>query len=158
MITVKIPVSRQMEVPGAASIERKTTVSFRHAESTKEMLELVGNDAKKALALFNAGRWAELRTKVSNALANKTPQQRAADKLIDAYKTINPDLDEAAIKAMVLSMPGMKDALNAAMEAIPAETDEAYFEKSKDEAKDGEKAEGESADAPAEAAPAEVTA
>lgn len=136
MKEVKIPVTRILSVPGQADIERKTTVTFRHAESTQEMLELTGQNLAKVLDLFNSGRWAELRTKVSNKLANKSPEQRAVDKLIDAYKTINPTLDDGAIRAMVLSMPGMKQALESALESVPTETDEAFYAKSADEPAD----------------------
>lgn len=129
MKEVKIPVSRLLSIPGQADVERKTTVTFRHAESTQDMLALSGNELQKVLDLYNAGRWAELRTKVSNKLANKSPEQRAVDKLIDAYRVINPTLDENAIRAMVLSMPNMKQALDSALESVPAETDEAFYAK-----------------------------
>ncbi len=129
MKITKKPVSRVMAVPGQPDVERKTTVAFRDAENTNELLELSGNDLATALKFFNDGRWAALRTKVSNALANKTPEQRAVDKMIDAFKLINPTLTDEAVRAMVLSMPNMQAALTTALAAIPAETDESYFDK-----------------------------
>lgn len=151
MKEAKIPVTRVLTTPDGSDIERKTVVTFRNAESVNEMLALAANDLTKVLSLYNNGRWAELRTKVSNALANKTPQQRAADKLIESYKTIMPGLDEATIKQMVMSMPGMQDAMNTAMESIPAETDEAYFDRKKGSDDAAEENGEEKAEAPASA-------
>jgi hypothetical protein len=131
MKTEKIAVSRNVEIPGQKDEERKTTVTWRNAENAIEMLELVGNDAAKAMSYFNAGRWAEFRTKVSNALANKTPQQRAVDKMVSAFKSLNPMLSEAQVREIVLAMPNMQAAVGTASEVLPAEIDETYFDAKK---------------------------
>lgn len=135
----KIKVSRNVEVPGQADVERSTTVSFQAAENATEMLSLCGGDAAKAMSYFNAGRWAEFRTKVSNALANKTPQQRAVDKMIAAFKSINQGLSDEQVRNIVLAMPNMQTAVGNMADVLPAEIDETYF--------DNKSAEGESSDA-----------
>lgn len=134
----KISVSRTVEIPGQKDEERKTTVSWRNAETPAEMLELVGNDAAKAMSYFNAGRWAEYRTKVSNALANKTPQQRAVDKMVAAFKSLNPSLSDAQVREIVLAMPNMAAAVGTASEVLPAEIDETYFDAKKTGEGEGE--------------------
>lgn len=145
MKEVKIPVSRVLTIPGQDDVERKTTVTFRHAETTAEMLTLLDGKLDRVLEVFNAGRWTEFRTKVSNALANKTPEQRAIDKMIDSYKTLG--IEETQARAMILSIPGMADKLNAALASIPPEIDETFFANKANEA-------NETPDATPEGAPA----
>lgn len=123
-------VSRTLVIPGQKDVERSTTVSFKLAENAQEAVELCGGDTAKFLSYFNGGRWAELRTKVSNGLVNKSPQQRAVDKLISAFKTLNPKMSDAQLRAMALSVPGIADAVETASdEVLPAEIDESYFDK-----------------------------
>lgn len=131
----KIAVSRTVEIPGQKDEERKTTVSWRNAENAAEALELCGNDVAKFMSYFNSGRWAEFRTKVSNALANKTPQQRAVDKMVAAFKSLNPSLSDKQVREIVLAMPNMQTAVGTANEVIPAEIDETYFDSKKSDAK-----------------------
>jgi len=106
------------------------------------MLALCGADANKAMSYFNAGRWAEFRTKVSNALAGKTPEQRAVDKMVSAFKSINPSLSDEQVRSIVLAMPNMASATAKSVSKLPDEIDESYFEKNPE-------AEGESATHPA---------
>lgn len=154
MKTEKIAVSRTVTVPGQKDEERKTTVTFRSAENAAEMLALCGQDAAKAMTYFNAGRWAEFRTKVSNALANKTPQQRAVDQMVKAFSSLNPALSEEQVRQIVLAMPNMTVAVGTASEVLPAEIDETYFDAKKSEgAKDEEKSEGETEEKSEEPAP-----
>jgi hypothetical protein len=139
MKSEKIKVTRNVEIPGQKDEERSTTVTFKTAENAVEMLELCGNDSAKAMSYFNAGRWAEFRTKVSNALANKTPQQRAVDKMVAAFKTLNPALSDAQVRTIVLAMPNMAEAVGTASEVLPAEIDETYFDAKKSDATNEEK-------------------
>jgi hypothetical protein len=141
MKTDKIKVSRTVEVPGQKDEERATTVTFRNAETPAEMIELCGGDAAKAMSYFNGGRWADFRTKVSNALANKTPQQRAVDRMVAAFQSINPGLSEAQVRTMILAMPNMGTAVATASEVLPAEIDETYFDKKKADKTNGDSGE-----------------
>jgi hypothetical protein len=124
-----IKVSRTIEIPGQSDQERSTTVTFRTAETAQEMLALCGGDASKAMSYFNAGRWSEFRTKVSNALAGKTPEQRAVDKMVAAFKSINPSLSDEQVRSIVLAMPNMASATAKSVSKLPDEIDESYFEK-----------------------------
>lgn len=129
MKTTKTKVTRNIEVPGQSDQERATTVTFREAENAAEMIEICGGDNKKALDYFNSGRWAELRTKVSNALAGKTTEQRSVDKMISAFKAINPALSDEQVRTIVLAMPGMGDAVAKTTSPVPSEIDDTYFDK-----------------------------
>ena len=142
MLVEKIKVSRTVEVPGQKDEERDTTVSFRKAESAADMIELTGG-LDKALEYFNNGRWSELRTQVSNALAGKSTEQKAVDKMISAFRSLNPALTEEAARTMVLSMPNMEAATKVSSDILPKEIDDTYFVAKK------------AAKAPAEAAPAQ---
>lgn len=124
----KTKVSRTVETPGQSDQERSTTVSYKVAENAQEALEICGNDLAKFLSYFNGGRWAELRTMVSNTLANKTPAQRAVDKMISAFKTLNPSMSDAQLRTLALSVPGIAEAAQGGTDEVcPTETDEAYF-------------------------------
>lgn len=125
----KTEVSRVIETPGGPSVTRKTEVNFRSAENVQEMLELSGGDLKNVLSIFNSGRWSEIRTKCSNALAGKSPQQKAVEKMISAMKVMMPDLTDEQVKATVLSLPGMSAAASTSVEVLPAEIDDTYFDK-----------------------------
>lgn len=127
MTEVSYTVKRNVEGANGEKVDKQTKVKFRRAETITEMTEFAGNELGKALKFYNLGRWMTLRTKVSNSLANKTPKQRSAEKLLDAYATLNPGLDAATIRTLVLSMPGMADAFASAGADIPADTDEAYW-------------------------------
>lgn len=155
METQKIKVSRTVEVPGQKDVERSTTVSFRNAQTAAEALELCGNDVGKFMGYFNSGRWAELRTQISNTLANKTPQQRAVDKMISAFKLMNPKLSDTQLRAMALAVPGIADAAGTGVEdVLPAETDEAYFAAKKADVKAESNGDEAKTDAPANEATA----
>jgi len=149
MKTQQIEVSRTIEIPGQKDEQRSTKVSFRNAENGNEMLQLCGGDLAKAMSYFNAGRWAELRTKVSNALANKTPQQRAVDKMIAAFQSINPSLSESQVRTIVLAMPNMSTAVGVSSEVLPKEIDENYFDEIKAAKKGNGSTESESENEPA---------
>ncbi len=137
MKITKTKVSRTMEIPGQGDVERSTTVAFKEAETPEEMIQLCGNDRAKALGYFNAGRWADLRTSVSNKLAGKSSEQRNFDKMVSAFQSLNPALSTEQVNQIVLSMPNMADALkNQSGSDIPAETDEEFFAAKKDEKKD----------------------
>ena len=136
----RILVSRNIEIPGQKdTVERKTNVLFRKAETPNEMIELCGGSVEKALELFNDGRWAPLRTQASNALAGKSTEQKAVDKMISAFLTMNPSLTEEGARAAVLSMPGMEAASKVTTDILPEEIPDTYFE-AKKEAKKGEAA------------------
>jgi len=138
----KLRVSRTLEVPGQQDTEVATVVSFRNAENASEMLELCGGDLSKAMSYFNTGRWSESRTKVSNALANKTPAQRAVDKMITAFSTLNPKLSEGQVRQIVLAMPNIAESLKGGLEGkLPAEIDETHPIFSKSDETEGEPAE-----------------
>lgn len=127
----KIAVSRTIEVPGQKdSVERKTNVNVRFATTGQEMVELAGS-LEKALEFFNDGRWAPIRTQVSNALAGKSVEQKAVDRMVAAFKTMNPALTDEAARTMVLSMPGMEAASQVTTEILPPEIDDTYFEAKK---------------------------
>ena len=98
------------------------------------MLALSGGNLAQALEVFNDGRWATLRTQISNALAGKTPEQRAVDKIISAFRSINPSLTEEQARVMVLSMPNMESASKVATDILPAAIDDTYFVGKKTEA------------------------
>ncbi len=127
----KIEVSRNVEVAGVADVERKTTVAFRNAETAQEMIELAGGSIEKALEIFNQGRWAPLRTQVSNALAGKSLEQKAVDKMVAALKTMNPALTDEVARTLVLSMPNMEAASKVTTEILPPEIDDTFFESKK---------------------------
>ncbi len=132
----KITVTRSVEIPGQKDLlDRKTTVSFRQAESAEDMLNLCGGKIEQALEYFNGGRWSELRTQVSNALAGKSTEQKAVDKMIAAFRSINPSLTEEAARTMVLSMPNMEAATKVASDILPEEIDDTYFVAKKAEKK-----------------------
>jgi hypothetical protein len=132
MKTDKITVSRTIEVPGSENVERKTVVTVRKAETAQEMIALAGS-IENALDYFNEGRWAELRTKVSNALAGKSAEQKAVDKMVSALLSINSSLTEEAARNMVLAMPNMEAASKVSSEILPTEIDDTYFDAKKAE-------------------------
>lgn len=129
-----IKVTRTVEVAGQSDTERETTVNFRKAESSAEMIALCNGNAASALDYFNAGRWAELRTKVSNALAGKSPQQKAVEKMVTAMRTINPALTEEQARTLVLAMPNMSEAVSVQAEMLPKTIEDTYFDKAPAEA------------------------
>ena len=136
-------VSRWVKVPtvdGEKDQERKTTVKFRSAETVQDALELCGGDAAKVLENFNSGRWADLRTQTSNALAGKTTEQRSVDKMIEAFTAINPNLSKEQIREIVLKMPGMSEAVERTESSLPAEIPDTYFDRKKEEKKTSEPA------------------
>ncbi len=131
MKTEKIAVTRTVEVPGQSNIERKTVVSFRSAESVAEMLELCGANQAKVLDFFNQGRWADLRTKTSNALAGQSNEQKAVNKMVSAFKQLNPALTEEQVRAMVMALPNMQEAAAVTSELLPAEISDTFFDEKK---------------------------
>lgn len=136
MITEKKPVSRVLEVPGLEDVKRSTIVNFRSAENASEMAALCDNDGKKVLEYFNEGRWAEMRASVSNALAGKSPEQKAVERMVAAMKTINPSLSDEQARTIVLGMPNMEAATRVSTEILPAEIDDTYFATKKAEKTD----------------------
>jgi hypothetical protein len=123
--TVKYTVSRTIEA-GNAKTERSTVVSFRNATTVAEALELSGGSQADFLKIFNNGRWADLRTKVSNTLAGTSESQRAVNKMIKAMQVLQPQLSEEAVRSLVLSMPGLSDAAASSASPLPAEIDDTY--------------------------------
>lgn len=126
-----IKVTRTIEVAGQSDTERETSVNFRKAESAGEMLEICGGNVVAALEFFNAGRWAELRTKVSNALAGKSKEQKSVEKMVAAFRAINAALTEEQARTIVLSMPGMVEASAANVEVLPKVIEDTYFDEKK---------------------------
>ena len=127
----KIKVSRNVEVAGQADVERSTTVAFRAAENAQEMLEICGGSLESVLKNFNEGRWANLRTQTSNALAGRSPEQKAVDNIVKAFKVMNPGLSDEQIRVMVLAMPNMEAATKVGTDILPAEIPDTFFEEKK---------------------------
>lgn len=128
MKQIQRAVSRILKIAGQEDREVETKVNCRVAEDMQDMLDLVGGNKQLALAYFNDGRWAELRTKVSNALSGKSPEQKSVDRMIESMKILNPALTDEQVRTLILSMPGLEAATKVNTEPLPKEINEDYFD------------------------------
>lgn len=125
MKSTKFEVTRNIEA-GTEKIERKCSVNFRNAETVEEMLALSDGKLADLLKTFNDGRWAALRTKVSNTLAGTNPVQSAIGKMVKAFQTLNPGMTEEQVRSLVLAMPGISANAGNSTSPLPAEIDDTY--------------------------------
>lgn len=138
----KYGVGVKVEIPGQdKKQERKTSVNFRLANDLNQALALCGGDAGKVMRLFNAGRWAAYRTQVANALSGKSDEQKAVDKLVAAYKTLNPALSDEQVMQLILNMPGTATAVQKTQQELPAEISDTYFTDTDEEEEEEEEVE-----------------
>lgn len=135
----KYGVGVNVEIPGQEKKQkRETKVNFRLANDLNQALALCGGDASKVMRLFNAGRWAAYRTQVANALSGKSDEQKAVDKLVAAYKTLNPALSDEQVMQLILNMPGTATAVQKTQQELPAEISDTYFADVDEEEEDEE--------------------
>ena len=131
MKSEKQKVTRILQIAGQEDKEVGTTVNRQIAETFKDIEDLVKGDKDAAVEYFNAGRWAELRIKVSNALAGKSAEQKAVDRMISAMKLLNSALTDEQARNLILQMPNMEAATKVSTEPLPLEINEDYFDEKK---------------------------
>ncbi len=136
--TVQVEVSRSLEIEGIGSKDASETLEYVRvqescdaAQAFQAMLSIAANRAKKinakkedgkkevkdlglVISYFNDGLTADLKTEVSGKIMSAASKAlRGLKKVLSGMKAMNPSLSQKELAALVLSMGGIREKLQA---------------------------------------------